>query len=1067
MHKKIKLVTIICLFSLIIGILPLQQAAFSAEEAFKTETNIECENITLGSGPVIESDDQASGGKHVAANGSRLSSSSEISNADMTFSVDIPADGTYSVYANVIIKDDGCDSFYYKWDETDWKEVHLGAQGSSYVRTKLLTQNLTKGVHTFYWNHREAGAVYDYFYVTAESITPVVNTVVQSTPAGTSASAPKAANTVKNSKVDEFPERYPLPSITPPPEHPRVWFRESDIPNILRNLELDYCAIAKSAYVNRAKTEFDGTMTPIAGSTSTYDSYKLELVQAKALKYALEKDEAVGKEAVSAMKNVIKTVKFEQITDNTRQMGHVLRIAGMVYDWCYPLLSTQDKEDIVSGCQNISKGMEIGYPPSGQGAVTGHGSEAQLLKDWLCLAIACYDEYPSIYNFVAGRILSEYIEPREYYDAASGSQHQGNSYGQGRYQASLEVQWLFYRMSGQKIFSDQFGEVPYQFIYYRRPDGQLLREGDDYSETYSSRTQYWNDHVSMMYYAASFYKNPIFLKDALIQNSDFSDFIIMLILNDPDLGTQDKKTLPLSRYFSSPNGMYVARTSWEDGYDSPAVVAQMKIGETWAANHHHLDFGSFQIYYKGALASESGCYDSYFSAHDKNYNKQTIAHNSLLIYDPNEQMYGGIVNSGGQRTAGGEVATYEQWMSGGNYNYGKVLAHEAGPTLQKPEYTYISGDITNAYSSKASEVLRSMIFIPEDNPEIPAIFMVMDKVTSTDKSFKKTWLLHTQQEPEIDGNVSVVKRDTDGYNGKLTNQTLLPKNASITKTGGAGNEFSINGMNYPKAATDPNAVLEAGWGRIEVSPQNEQNTDYFLNVMYVSDADNALPVQNATLIETSKFVGALILDKAVIFAKDKNNADETIEFTIPATDQNLKIAVAGIKPGTWEVYKDGSLIDTQIASGGGKIIYFGGNSGSYTLKYTSSNSNKVIPQGEVPSTSGIRIRVKGQFLYTDVEPILVNNRTLVPARAIFEAIGATVNYDESTETATAVKNDITVTITKDSSDAYVNGEKHTLDVPATMINDRFLVPVRFVSEAFNCKVGWDDWTQIVSISNIQ
>lgn len=108
-------------------------------------------------------------------------------------------------------------------------------------------------------------------------------------------------------------------------------------------------------------------------------------------------------------------------------------------------------------------------------------------------------------------------------------------------------------------------------------------------------------------------------------------------------------------------GHMIARTSWEDGLDSNAVVAQMKVGELWFANHHHLDAGHFQIYYKGLLAGDSGRYNLYGSAHDGAYNKRTIAHNTMLVYDPNEKMsYFGSVNDGGQRVAGGEKSTIER-----------------------------------------------------------------------------------------------------------------------------------------------------------------------------------------------------------------------------------------------------------------------------------------------------------------------------------------------------------------------------------------------------------------------
>lgn len=112
-----------------------------------------------------------------------------------------------------------------------------------------------------------------------------------------------------------------------------------------------------------------------------------------------------AKEAIAAIKNYARTCTYIGLNDYTRQMGHVLFTAAEVYDWCHPLLTKEDKEEIVALCQGIATQMEIGFPPSGQGAVCGHGGEMQLLRDWLALGIATYDEYPDIYNFVGGRFL--------------------------------------------------------------------------------------------------------------------------------------------------------------------------------------------------------------------------------------------------------------------------------------------------------------------------------------------------------------------------------------------------------------------------------------------------------------------------------------------------------------------------------------------------------------------------------------------------------------------------------------------------------------------------------------
>lgn len=117
----------------------------------------------------------------------------------------------------------------------------------------------------------------------------------------------------------------------------------------------------------------------------------------------------------------------------------------------------------------------------------------------------------------------------------------------------------------------------------------------------------------------------------------------------------------------------------------------------------------------------------------------------------------------------------------------------------------------------------------------------------------------------------------------------------------------------------------------------------------------------------------------------------------------------------------------------------------------------------LPSAFAVDLYVDGSELQTDVEPTIINSRTLVPLRAIFEALDADVQWDNSTQTATAQKDGTTVQVTIDDTTAYVNGQAHTLDVPARLINSRTMVPARFVSEALDSRVLWDNNTETVYV----
>ncbi len=130
------------------------------------------------------------------------------------------------------------------------------------------------------------------------------------------------------------------------------------------------------------------------------------------------------------------------------------------------------------------------------------------------------------------------------------------------------------------------------------------------------------------------------------------------------------------------------------------------------------------------------------------------------------------------------------------------------------------------------------------------------------------------------------------------------------------------------------------------------------------------------------------------------------------------------------------------------------------------NTAYAVKDGYVYIITGeqeISVKVDGTFLEFDQPPVLQNDRTLVPFRAIFEALGANVDWDDATQTAIAVKGDTTLKITIGDDKLYKNDGVIELDVPAQILNDRTLVPVRAISEAFGCEVNWVDETQLVVI----
>ncbi|MBQ8392121.1 MAG: DUF2334 domain-containing protein [Clostridia bacterium] len=118
----------------------------------------------------------------------------------------------------------------------------------------------------------------------------------------------------------------------------------------------------------------------------------------------------------------------------------------------------------------------------------------------------------------------------------------------------------------------------------------------------------------------------------------------------------------------------------------------------------------------------------------------------------------------------------------------------------------------------------------------------------------------------------------------------------------------------------------------------------------------------------------------------------------------------------------------------------------------------------IANSGEISVFVNGSKLSFDVPPQIVNGRTMVPLRAIFESLGATVEWFEATRSVKAALGDKTVNLTIDSSTMYLNESAITLDAPAFVTDGRTLVPARAISEAFGATVGWNGETRTVTIT---
>ena len=113
----------------------------------------------------------------------------------------------------------------------------------------------------------------------------------------------------------------------------------------------------------------------------------------------------------------------------------------------------------------------------------------------------------------------------------------------------------------------------------------------------------------------------------------------------------------------------------------------------------------------------------------------------------------------------------------------------------------------------------------------------------------------------------------------------------------------------------------------------------------------------------------------------------------------------------------------------------------------------------------ISVFIDGLSVPFDVKPTIQDGRTLVPFRALSEALSVKVTWEDSTQTIRAVDNQRSISLQISNKLAYRDGNPVSLDTPPIIINGRTLVPLRFFSEAFGCQVAWDESTGSIKITS--
>lgn len=279
-----------------------------------------------------------------------------------------------------------------------------------------------------------------------------------------------------------------------------------------------------------------------------------------------------------------------------------------------------------------------------------------------------------------------------------------------------------------------------------------------------------------------------------------------------------------------------------------------------------------------------------------------------------------------------------------------------------------------------------------------------------------------------------------------------------------------------KSITIPNSVTEIGdsafYGCSELEIINingnieKMGSSVFELTGYYRDEnnwiDNSLYVGNSLASVKEKTSGRFVIEDGTIsIASYAFGSDQSVSsVVIPTSVKNI----------------GNMAFDMKV-----KDIYFKGNPNEWNYEWNNLKKIEPIPPFAVDGIyyatihfsdgtsilqNQIRVIIDGKLIDFDVQPQIINGRTMVPLRAIFEALDTTVNWDNATQTVTASNDEITISLK--IGEAYINvNDKFQiqLDTPAQLVGGRTLVPVRAISEVFDYDVAWYGDRNLVYITN--
>ncbi|MPY90995.1 MAG: hypothetical protein GEU99_24170 [Luteitalea sp.] len=429
---------------------------------------------------------------------------------------------------------------------------------------------------------------------------------------------------------------------------------------------------------------------------------------------------------------------------------------------------------------------------------------------------------------------------------------------------------------------------------------------------------------------------------------------MMLVSYDSRLPSEPSyRTLPLAMRFGEETYEHIMLRS---GWGENSTLITYLSGDHFT-DHQHFDKGHFLIYRNGGVIVDGGTYSSMYGESWSNYSTRTLAHNNVLVHDPDELPYESVRRTivypdGGQRLIRGHQShrTWGHYLNArgtAGLDTAAVAAFDADARLNR--YQYVKTDLTNAYGEKTTWIDRQLLYLA-----LADYLVVKDRVI-TSEALDKYWLLHFQERPAVDGetpdggvtdyaSATLVRARRTGvltlpgktvvYSGGLLIKPLLPGERTVSIIGGPGyeyyNRFARKDFPPEKAAAPER---ESGHWRMEVSPSEPTARTVFLHAMQITDVDRKEMVPTRYLRSTDgRMEGALFSSPKVqyvaLFSASLDERGDTFQraelpivYQLDAVARTTHVLVE-LQPGLEVgVSVNGSTLGTYRTTQGGVLSF--------------------------------------------------------------------------------------------------------------------------------------------------